>query len=132
MTTRRSEEPAGQVVEFTAKELFLEINRKLDGLSQQIGAKADKSDMDKLEHSVVELQRLGGDAAQQALTTVRELEKRVQTLESEKASNLAVKQNADSLEKEHKNSQWQWVTIIASIVLGLVGVIVQAFAYRGH
>lgn len=141
-----SGEALSQNVTFSSKELFLEINRKLDSLGLQLNTKGDKADFDRLESVVMDLQRKGGDAAQQALrlseeavSKVQKLEKdasdlvsklqketsdRVGKLEKEAASNSAVRDNTEQIEKEHTNSRWQWAAIIVTALLGLAQLFV--------
>jgi DNA repair ATPase RecN len=108
-----------QVVKFTAKELFLEINRKLDGVSDQLSSKADKEDLEKMESQLSDLQRKGGDAAQEALRVAGDAQERLQKIERDAASNSAVKRNEDDIEHEKKNSRWQWFVITISVMLGI-------------
>lgn len=127
---RRSGTDGGQVVPFTAKELFLEINRKLDGVVDQLSSKADKADMEKMEAQLSDLQRKGGDAAQEALRKAEDASVRLQKMEMSSASNSAVKANEDAIQHEMKNSRWQWFAITVSILLNIAAIIAQI--YKGH
>lgn len=115
-----------QNVSFSSKELFLEINRKLDGLTVQLNTKVDKTEIERLELIVMDLQRKGGDAAQQALQLAQAARERVEALEKASATSSAVRENAERIEKEHKNSSWQWLAITMT-GLGVIAQLVINF-----
>lgn len=97
---------AEPVIEFSSKELFLEINRKIDVLTEMSHSKADNSRVERLE------------------TEIRE---KLNRLEKETATAEAVRSNESRLEAFQKTSRQQWISIVVAFILGLGGLVVELF-----
>ena len=111
------------IIKFRAKDLFMEINRKLDMLAELSHKKADKTDLDKLDEKVTDMQRRGSDGAQKALEEAELLKRRVDVLERDTATTLAVKDNQERLEDIGRQQRYQWLSILISVLMGLAALI---------
>lgn len=86
--------PDDLIIGFSSKELFLELNRKIDVLMELSHKKADKADVDGLENRVIVLERDG-------------------------AKTTAVDANRGKVEEMGRTIRMQWVGILVSILLGV-------------
>lgn len=84
------------VVEFKVKDLFMDIKRDLHDIKDTLTKKADKTDLDKLEEEVVALKQ-----------------------------NQASKAAIDQVSSVAQDTRRQWIAILASIIIGLGGLVVE-------
>lgn len=128
------------MVEFSVKELFtdtktaisnlsIETNRKLDSVSTALNNKSEKSQMDRLEAMMREMERNGCGHAQEALTVGINLRARLDKLETESVSAKAVYECSEGLANERRNSRFQWVAITASLLAALAAIFAPFFIH---
>lgn len=135
---KNKNEDQSMVVEFSVKELFtdtktaisnlsIETNRKLDSVSTALNNKSEKSQMDRLESMMRDMERNGCGHAQEAMAVGISLRTRLEKLENDAVSSKAVFENTENLLKEQKNSKLQWLAIIATFLLVLAEVLKPLF-----
>jgi hypothetical protein len=127
MPPARRTTDAEPLIAFSSKELFLEINRKIDDLTKLSQSKVDSPDFDRLEMKVNEMQRLGSDTAQDAIrqigTTRKDLERLegdVRQLEKDNVSGVAV----TNLNNLNRSTRLQWIGIVATMAFALADLFV--------
>lgn len=120
MTRKRGSVLSTEIVAFTAKELFFEINRKIDLLTDSTNRKADKVELEALE---VLLRAAEKDSA--SLRDLRLLDGRVGTLEKNAASESAVAESNRRIEENTKTGRLQWIGIIIVALLGATTLVLQ-------
>jgi len=98
----------GGTVIFTTRELFQQINTRLE----------------HLQTLFIDLQRRGSDTAQAAMRGEQDLRRRVETLEKESATEAAVRSNEERIEKQESTARHQWLVILLNVVIGLGTIIV--------
>lgn len=120
MTRKRGSALSTEMVAFTAKELFFEINRKIDLLTESTNKKADKLELDALEVLL--------RTAEKETAPVRELRAvtdRVTALEKNAASESAVADSNRRIEDNARTSRLQWIGLLVVGVLGATTLILQ-------
>jgi|ERR1700679_360278 len=111
------------LIGFTAKELFFEINRKLDLLSNKNDMKAEKQQVDTLATLVTEMQRRGSDPSQQSTKDIVALENRINIVERESATVTAVNANNRSIQEQDSTSRKQWIAIVITALGAIAGIV---------
>ena len=101
------------IVVFSSKELFMQVNSKLDLILVETGKKADKADLERLREQVTELQMNGSGHAQNALKQVAALDARMDGLALNAASTQAVSETREQINRHD-----------ARIKLALIGMII--------
>lgn len=119
--------PHESTIGFTAKELFLEINRKLDDLTKITNLKVDRMDHEKLVGVVEELRRTGGDRAREAYERVQKVEDNLNELRTQTASSSAVNTALARIDDTEHATKLQWFGIaiggIIAIIAAVIGLI---------
>lgn len=114
-----------------------DVNRKMDDLNKNISTlresmhtKADKSDVDKLESRVDDIQRNGSDVAKRVASEVtNELTKKVAALELSTAQKVAVETNERRLGEVNDRQDRFWIGQIAGWVLAIAAILVAIFKH---
>lgn len=117
------------LIKFSAKELFFEINRKIDLLASKNETKADAQRVDTLANVVSDIQRKGSDVAQNAIRCCDSLENKVDILEKESASRTAVADNDRRIGEQEKATKYQWIAIIVSALIGIGGLLMKLLEF---
>ena len=116
------------IVLFSAKELFLQVNGKLDIILVEMGKKADKVDLERLRDQVAHLETNGTLHAQNALRLAAELDSRLDKMNLNVASTKAVAETREHIRKQDARMR----IMIAGIVLTMLGLGAQVAMYLLH
>lgn len=106
-----------------------EINRNISHINESMHKKADKSELDKLESKVIDIQRNGSDTAKRVEANERELSAKVEKLQRDMASREAVDENSRRLGNIDRNTKFQWIGIGVALFIAAIQVIT---SFIGH
>lgn len=106
------------IIGFTPKELFLEINRKIDLLTEISQKKTDHTEFTHLETKVSDMERHGCDLAKDNKTKLVEVTHAVQDLTKDAVTTSALTEFQNKMNENKRTATMQWLAILASILIG--------------
>lgn len=117
--TTKKVELVDPAVAFTSKELFLEVNRKIDDVLKVLNQKADRAEHDRVEQQVEAILRDGTPQSRKVELEVKEIEGQVRILHDQSATSAAVNETKQRIEDNAHDTKMQWLAIFFSFILGL-------------
>lgn len=104
-------------IEFSVKELLIEINSKIDRLAVSISSKAEKAHVDDLLTRVGVLEIAARDVAAVRDTVLK--------LKEAALTDDAVKANQKDIASQNRQTKYQWISIVAMFLLWVLKELVQ-------
>lgn len=119
-------------VAFDLEGVLLSIQQDVQEIKEELGGKADRTELENLRRTVEDVRIHGSGQAQQALTDLTVVRAQITKLELDQASKKAVDDTVRQLAEQGRSIRFFWIGLIATVLIGLFGNIVALAALAIH
>lgn len=108
-------------VAFDLEGVLLSIQQDVQEIKEELGGKADRTELENLRRTVEDVRIHGSGQAQQALADLTVVRAQVVKLEMEQASKSAVEASMRQLAEQGRSIRLFSIGLIATVILSLIG-----------
>ena len=119
-------------VAFDLEGVLLSIQQDVQEIKEELGGKADRTELENLRRTVEDVRIHGSGQAQQALADLTVVRAQITKLELDQASKKAVDDTVRQLAEQGRSIRFFWIGLIATVLIGLFGNIVAMAALAIH